>query len=472
MTSETLAAGSVLGSYRIIRLLGEGGMGCVYEAEHVGLKVRRALKVFSTESEHGDFLRKRFVAEGRILADLQHPRIVRVYDFAVDEATGTPYFAMDLVVSPTGEPQTLEQACRDGVDEEQVAGWFRDICEGLGYIHGKGIVHRDISLDNILIDPEGRAVLTDFGIAKITGESYRRKIDVTVTMVLSGEKLRMGKGLYMAPELKSGAPATMASDAYAVGVIVFRLLAGAWYTPHARLEDALAGLECYDWSACLKGLLAKDPAQRVSLDEAVAALAPFRRRGQILNRVRVLVALMAIVVAGVVGGVAWLGVFDRDDANGEVAPELDSDDEDVIHVELNPNIVKKPVDKRLRAIDRLKNVLDEDGLLPDKDRVDALEGLVLLLPDKDDRVRDAAFEAVDSALLWFADTVLAVKTAVRIVKAHPNEDFAKTFKEYCSQEMGISSEDFTIEAAEKWCADELAKRALSSSEDEPSNESE
>ena len=301
----TLASGSVLGSYRIIRLLGEGGMGCVYEAEHVGLKVRRALKVFSTESEHGDFLRKRFVAEGRILADLQHPRIVRVYDFAVDEATGTPYFAMDLVVSPTGEPQTLEQACRDGVDEERVAGWFRDICEGLDYIHGKGIIHRDISLDNILIDAEGRAVLTDFGIAKITGETYRRKIDVTVTMLLPvGEGLRMGKGLYMAPELKTGAQATVASDAYAVGVILFRLLVGTWYTPHARLEDTLAGFECYDWRACLTGLLTQDPSRRMTVNEARVSLAPIRRRRGWIRWV------VASAVAGlaVAGGMAWVAV--------------------------------------------------------------------------------------------------------------------------------------------------------------------
>lgn len=471
---KTLAVGTVLGFYRIIRLLGEGGMGCVYEAEHVGLKVRRALKVFSTESEHGDFLRKRFVAEGRILADLRHPSIVRVYDFAVDEATGTPYFAMDLLVSPTGEPQTLEQACRNGVDEEQIAGWFRDVCEGLDYIHGKGIIHRDISLDNILIDPEGRAVLTDFGIAKITGENYRRKIDVTVTMVLPiGEGLRMGKGLYMAPELKTGAQATVASDAYAVGVILFRLLVGTWYTPSARLEDSLAGLERYDWSACLKGLLAEDPAQRVSLDEAAAALAPVRMRSQMLSRARVLVALAAVVVAGVVGSIAWLGIFDRDDVNGELTPEPNvTDDEDVgvIRVDLDPNIINKSVDKRLRAIERIKKVVDDDELLLDKDRITVLEWLMLLFPDKDDEVRDAALEAADSALSWFADKVLAVKTAVGIVKAFPDEEFAETFKLFCVQEMG--ADDFTVEATEKWCADEFDKRALSSSEDESSDESE
>jgi len=298
-----LSVGSVLGAYRIVRLLGEGGMGCVYEAEHVGLRVRRALKVFTTESEHRDLLRKRFAAEGRMLADLQHPRIVRVYDFAVDEATGAPYFAMDLVVSPGGEPQTLEDACRAGVDEDQVAGWFRDICEGLGYIHSKGVVHRDVSLDNILIDADGRAVIGDFGIAKITGEDYRRKIDVTVTMPLPpGEAMRWGKGLYLSPELKKGGEASPASDAYALGVLLFRLLVGSWYTSETKLADMLAGLEC-NWAEVIGRLCAEEPRERLPEEGVAAAPAWLYRRthggrtGRYLAAAAVAAAVLAAAVA-------------------------------------------------------------------------------------------------------------------------------------------------------------------------------
>lgn len=272
---NALAPGTALGAYRIVRLLGRGGMGCVYEAEHVGLRARRALKVFSVESEHRDFLRRRFAVEGRILADLVHPRIVRVYDFAVDAATGAPYFAMDLVLSPDGEPQTLEDACRrGGVDEERVAGWFRDICEGLAYIHGKGVVHRDVSLDNVLVGPDGRAVITDFGIAKVTGEDYRRRFDITRTMV-GRDGLGMGKGLYLAPELRNGAEATEASDAYALGVLLFRLLEGSWYAPETRLADALAGMD-YNWAEVIGRLCAADPAVRLG-DGGMAALAVLLR---------------------------------------------------------------------------------------------------------------------------------------------------------------------------------------------------
>ena len=277
---ETLRPGQRVGAYRIIRQLGVGGMGQVYEAEHVALGVRRALKVFSTVSEHSEFLRKRFVAEGRILADLQHPRIVRVYDLVVDEDSGMAYFEMDLVLSPNGQPRTLADELKDGVDEEKIAGWFKDICEGLAYIHSQGVVHRDISLDNILIDGEGRAVITDFGVAKIIDDSYRRKIDVTVTMVYKdGTEVRMGKDRYMAPELKKqGGKVSFASDAWAVGVLLFHMLSGSWYDVGTRLEDWLADLK-YDWRPVIAQLCNVDPAKRLC-DGGIAALpAMVKRKG-------------------------------------------------------------------------------------------------------------------------------------------------------------------------------------------------
>jgi len=342
-----LGAGERLGAYRIVRPLGEGGMGCVYEAEHVDLKVRRALKVFSTESKHSDLLRKRFVAEGRMLADLQHPRIVRVYDFAIDESSGTPYFAMDLVVSPLGVPRTLEDACRDGVTEGEVAGWFRDICEGLGYIHSKGVVHRDISLDNILIGPDGRAVISDFGIAKITGEEYRRKLDVTVTIPLPpGEAMRWGKGLYLAPELKRGGVATPASDAYAVGVLLFRLLSGSWYTSETKLEDMLAGMD-YNWAEAVARLCAADVRARlpesgissVAADLRLLRPGSGRRRWILAGGLAVLAALLSLAVF----------LFMRTDSgkpDGEKSVRVGERGDD-----------RKPVEITPAQIDALKNAI-------------------------------------------------------------------------------------------------------------------
>ena len=269
---DMLRPGQRIGAYRILRQLGVGGMGQVYEAEHVALGVRRALKVFSTESEHSEFLRKRFVAEGRILADLQHPRIVRVYDLVVDEDSGTAYFEMDLVLSPDGQPRTLADELQDGVDEEKVVGWFKDICEGLAYIHSQGVVHRDISLDNILIGRDERAVITDFGIAKIIDDSYRKKIDVTVTMVYKdGSEVRIGKERYMAPELKKpNGRASFATDAWALGVLLFRMLSGSWYDVGTRLEDWHADLK-YDWHPLLSRLFNPEPENRLGAG-GIAAL--------------------------------------------------------------------------------------------------------------------------------------------------------------------------------------------------------
>jgi serine/threonine protein kinase len=195
---------------------------------------------------------------------LQHPRIVRVYDLVVDEDSDMAYFEMDLVLSPDGQPRTLADELQDGVDEEKIVGWFRDICEGLAYIHSQGVVHRDISLDNILIGRDGRAVITDFGIAKIIDDSYRKKIDMTVTMVYKdGSEVRIGKERYMAPELKMpNGRASFATDAWALGVLLFRMLSGSWYDVGTRLEDWHADLK-YNWRPVLSQLFDIEPKNRL-----------------------------------------------------------------------------------------------------------------------------------------------------------------------------------------------------------------
>ena len=92
---EIFELNRVVGSYRVIRVLGSGGMGVVYEAEHLELKVRRALKVFAVGGEHAALHRKRFLSEGKMLAALDHARVVRVHEFDVDAVSGRPYFVMD-----------------------------------------------------------------------------------------------------------------------------------------------------------------------------------------------------------------------------------------------------------------------------------------------------------------------------------------------------------------------------------------
>ena len=149
-----LAPGQLIGTYRIIRLLGQGGMGAVYEVEHTQLGVHYALKTFTIEDGHVDLLKNKFLTEGKVLARLHDPHLVRVFDLNFDEATGMPYFVMDLVLSEDGSPRTLLDVKTEELDEDCVFEWFADLASAIDYIHAQGIVHRDIKLGNVQI---GRA---------------------------------------------------------------------------------------------------------------------------------------------------------------------------------------------------------------------------------------------------------------------------------------------------------------------------
>ena len=259
---NSLSPGSVISSYRIVRRIGSGAMGSVYEAEHVRLGVRYALKVFTFEGRNAEFHRKRFMAEGRILARLNHPRIVRVYD--MDVADGFAWFAMDYVEGPEGRPLTLAEVPRAGEEsEERIRGWYEDVREALEVVHAAGIVHRDVKLENILIGRDGRAVLSDFGISRITDEDLRRELEVTRTMVAGTQdvKLVMGTAAYLAPEVRNGGEPSAATDHYALGIAFFRLLTGLWYEPGPHALDLLAPFD-RQWRSIIADLLNPLPESR------------------------------------------------------------------------------------------------------------------------------------------------------------------------------------------------------------------
>ena len=269
-----------IGPYRFVRLLGKGAMGAVYEVVHEHLGVHRALKLFRTDGRNADFLRKRFLAEGKLLARLDHPRLVRVHDLSFDEADGTPYFTMDLVTSPSGQPLNLADAqdAKGGTSEERLAGWYGDMCEALNAIHAAGIVHRDIKPENILVGKDGRAVLSDFGISRILDAQLREDIALTRT-IATGETLNerriLGTVMYLAPEVKRGGIPTPASDYYALGMTFFRLLTGLWYEPGGNAFDLLAPFDPA-WKPLFTVLLAQDPSQR-SLPPLALGRKPCRR---------------------------------------------------------------------------------------------------------------------------------------------------------------------------------------------------
>jgi serine/threonine protein kinase len=259
----------IIGSYRIVRALGEGGMGAVYEVEHIKLGVHYALKTFVLSDEHADLFRKRFQVEGKILARLNHPSVVRVFDLDVDPATGTLYYVMDLVLYKDGEAYTLADLEQGGADEDHLVQWFTELSHALNYVHSQGVVHRDIKLNNILLAPERHVYLSDFGISKIRDESLRTDVDVTKTFVtgaVTGEKIVMGTSGYMAPEVLRGEEVTPAADVYSLGVVFFKLLTGVWYEPHMARGDkrAIRLLDHFDcpWNKILPQMLEADPAKR------------------------------------------------------------------------------------------------------------------------------------------------------------------------------------------------------------------
>ena len=254
--------GRTVGPYRVIRLLGRGGMAEVYEVENERLGARFALKAFTLDHGDVDFLTRRFRVEGRLLARLAHPRIVRVYDMDVDPVSGRPYYVMDLVLDPSGRSHSLRDALAAGeVAETQVANWYEDLREGLAYIHGEGVIHRDVTLENVLIGADGRAVLSDFGVSKIIPRDLRAELQATVSTLVRGRRPLMGKPFYLAPELAKGAEESAASDWYSLGVMMLRLLTQVWYTPGAQLTDMLTPFDP-QWRTVLPALLRENPAAR------------------------------------------------------------------------------------------------------------------------------------------------------------------------------------------------------------------
>jgi hypothetical protein len=174
---------------------------------------------------------------------------------------------MDLVADPEGQVRSLAEVPIGEVDEAQIGMWYDDLREGLAYIHAKGVVHRDLKLENVLIGPDGHVVLTDFGISKIgaarNGDTVIDPVQ-TIVRLRDGKNPLMGSLGYMAPELEMGVAASPQSDYYALGVIVYRLLTGTWCDARTDITD---GLETYDpvWRQIIPKLLHANPRGRECL---------------------------------------------------------------------------------------------------------------------------------------------------------------------------------------------------------------
>jgi serine/threonine protein kinase len=206
--------GQTLGKYRILEPLGRGGMAQVYRAYHPQLDRYVALKILRSDLvEEKEFL-ARFRREARAVAALRHPHIVQIYDF--DVQNDLYYMVMELL---EGDSLKVHLNFVRGKGERLPLGdtvrIFSDALEGLGYAHGEGIIHRDLKPANIMLTRDGRAVLTDFGIAQIVGGTQ-----YTVSGAL------MGTLSYMAPEQGLEGVCDARSDIYSMGIAYYEALTG------------------------------------------------------------------------------------------------------------------------------------------------------------------------------------------------------------------------------------------------------
>ncbi len=210
--------GQMLGQYEILDEIARGGMATVYRARQGSIGRDVAIKVLPAKFTHDQNFIERFNREVEVIAQLQHPHILPVYDYG--EYDGMPYIVMAFITGGT-----LTDIINDGpMPSTDIARMVHQIADALDFAHSKGIVHRDFKPSNVLLDERGNTYLADFGLAKITENSS----DITGTMIV-------GTPHFMAPEQARAGDITGSVDVYALGVTIYQMLTG-----HAPYEAPTA----------------------------------------------------------------------------------------------------------------------------------------------------------------------------------------------------------------------------------------
>ena len=260
--------GREIGAYRILSLLGAGGMGEVYRARDTKLGRDVAIKTLPSTFTSDAERRARFEREARVLATLNHPHIGAIY--GLEDADGVQALVLELV-----EGETLAERLASGpvsISESLAIG--RQIAEALEAAHEKGIVHRDLKPANIKITPNGTVKVLDFGLAKATGPTLPDSATITVEATRDGTIL--GTAAYMSPEQARGLPVDKRTDIWAYGCVLYEMLTGRAAFDRATFSDTVAAIieREPDWSALPPGLsptlkiylrrcLQKNPRDRV-----------------------------------------------------------------------------------------------------------------------------------------------------------------------------------------------------------------
>jgi len=264
-------AGTLLvGRFRIIALVGRGGMGEVYRATDLTFGQSVALKFLPEGAARNQGLLERFHSEVRVARLVSHPNVCRVHD--VYEADGTPFIAMEYV---DGEDLSSLLARIGRLPVDKAVEIAHKICAGLAAAHDRGIIHRDLKPQNIMLNKRGEVVIMDFGLAAIADE-------------LVGPEARNGTPTYMAPEQLKGAEVTAKSDLYALGLVLYELFTGRRPYEAKGVRQLLEQQEAVQLTRmssiaseidpavenAVRRCLDPDPARRPSSVRALAAALP------------------------------------------------------------------------------------------------------------------------------------------------------------------------------------------------------
>ncbi len=265
---------ATLGEFRIVRELGRGGMGIVYEAEQTSLRRRVALKVLRFAAVADEEAMQRFHREGETVARLHHTNIVPI--FAIGSERGVHYYAMQFIQGRS-LADVLADSQRTGtpLPSSDIARWGLQAAEALAHAHHRGVIHRDIKPSNLLLDTEDIVWLTDFGLAKCADE---------VTLTLCG--MLMGTPRYMSPEQAESVrrPIDHRTDVYSLGASLFELATGRPVFDATAPMGVIAQILTEeparprqirpdlprDLETIILTCLAKDPGQRYATAQALA----------------------------------------------------------------------------------------------------------------------------------------------------------------------------------------------------------
>ncbi|QIL20230.1 bifunctional serine/threonine-protein kinase/formylglycine-generating enzyme family protein [Thermomonas sp. HDW16] len=258
--------------YRILRVIGHGGMSTVYLAEQASLGRKVALKVMLPEALADEVSRGRFENEARIIARMEHPNIVGIFDVG-RTADGLPFYSMPYLARGHLAQRNLRG------DQQKVAAVLRALLPALDYAHVRGVVHRDVKAENVLFDDADRPQLADFGIALRRGSNPR----------LTTTGLAVGSTAYMPPEQARGGEVDRRADLYSIGVLTWEMLNGRLpYNAGDALSMALKHVQdpvprmpaaLKHWQGFIDKSLAKQPGDRfASAQDMLDALGELEKR--------------------------------------------------------------------------------------------------------------------------------------------------------------------------------------------------